>query len=73
MFSSISITKECLFFSSERPWSLHQTKYLRMRCAEAIASNRTLKKEEAQMILDECPLLFKSRTWRAIKDKVDQC
>lgn len=51
-------------------WTDKQTEYLRMRCAQQIACNVTLRKQEAEKIISEMPSLLKHRTWSDIKNKV---
>lgn len=60
LFLSISVSR----------WTVQQTEYLRMRCSQQIAFNTTLRKGEAEKIIDEMPSLLRNRTWKDVKNKV---
>ena len=55
---------------SANPWTKDQTNFLRSRCAEWIRNKKILNKSDAIMIKEEMPLLFKNRSWSAIKNKI---
>lgn len=58
------------WFSSVRPWTTQQTEYLKIRCAAHISGNKPLKKDEAENIIKEMPVLLRHRNWRDVKNKV---
>lgn len=57
---------------SVEPWTTKQTSFLRIRCASFISKNIVLKKKDCEMIKNENKVLFSRRTWRDIKNKVNE-
>lgn len=57
-----------MFILLDLQWTENQTAYLKTCCMDN--EEKTMNKSEAESIIEEMPLLFRNRSWTAVKNKV---